>query len=187
MKVNRCDVEVLAGESAFEGKPMSPNEGAEPTQVGRLVRFRITTTDTLNHVFGLITWPAARPEVRSIERISGLDKYAQLEKNGRLSLVPVSADRWLAEVNAIKFNPQKGFGNLATISDEDLEDLLDCEPEAFFKSVGCLAYGTRSELLREEGKRKTRKAILVKAGDVESVAAMFAATRVMAIMFDRGA
>ncbi len=187
MKVNRCDVEVLDGESAFEGKPMSPDEGAEPTQVGRLVRFRITTTDTLNHVFGLITWPNARPEVRSIERIEGLEKYAQLEKNGRLSLVPIGANQWLAEVNAIKFNPQKGFGNLATISDEDLEDLIGSEPRAFFKSIGCIGYGTREELVADTGRRKLRKAILVKAGDIESVAAMFAATRVMAIMFDRGA
>ena len=166
---------------------MSLNEGAEPTQVGRLVRFRITTTDTLNHVFGLITWPAARPEVRSIERIAGLEKYAQLENNGRLSLVPVGEDKWLAEVNAIKFNPQKGYGNLATINDKDLSDLLDCEPEAFFKSVGCLAYGTREELIADTSNRKGRTAILVNAGDAASIAAMFAATRVMAIMFDRGA
>ncbi len=187
MKVNRCEVEILPGAFPFEGKPLSPAAGAESEQIGVLTKFRITTTDTLNHIFGLITWPAARPEVRSIERIAGLEKYAQLEKNGRLSLVPVGADKWLAEVNAIRFNPKKGFGNLAKIKDEELSDLLDCEPEAFFKSVGCLAYGTREELIADTSNRKGRTAILVKAGDAASIAAMFAATRVMAIMFDRGA
>jgi hypothetical protein len=79
-------------------------DGAAEEQLGFVQKFRIITTDDLDFIFGLVTWPSARPEVRAIELVEGLSKYERLVNAGRLSLIPVDQNQWLAEVNVMKFN-----------------------------------------------------------------------------------
>lgn len=185
MHVNRCTIETLDEEIQFEDKPMNPTEGAQPIQVGRLKRFRITTTDTLNFVFGLVEWPDARPEVRPIEMIDGLEKYKRLESAGRWSLIPQPDGSWLGEVNALRYNG-RDYQTLASVSEGELEDLVGESPDSFFARVGCLAYGTREEISSDESRTRGKRAVKVRAGDLKAIAAVFAATRVMAVMNDLG-
>lgn len=184
MKVNRCQIEILDGEFAYEGKPTDSPRDDKEVQVGKLRKFRVTTTDTLNHIFGLIEWPNARPEVRSIERIDGLEKYKRLEEAGRLTFIP-RGETWLADVRALRFNG-KPRPTLAGVSDLEIEELTGEKAEQFFKNIGCIAYGTRAQLVGDESPKRNQMAVVMKAGDLEAIAKLFTATRVMAIMFDLG-
>lgn len=184
--VNRCGVEILEGISTYLGKPVSPHEGAMPEQIGQLRKFRIETTDGLNFIFGLIEWPAARPEVSPIEMLDGLSKYERLEQAGRWSLIPLENGQWLGEINVMRYNDGKDRQTLAGPTDKELEELVGGDAREFFQSVGCIGYGTRTDLVGDTSRSRNKLAVLVKAGDVHALAACFAATRVMAVMFDLG-
>ena len=185
MKVNRCTIEFIDGEVAYEGRPTDSPREDKSVQVGKLRKFRVTTTDALNHIFGLIEWPGARPEVCSIEMISGLEKYERLEGAGRLTLIPQSNGTWLADVRALRYNG-RDHQTLAAVSEAELQELAGHEPGEFFKQIGCLGYGTRADLVGDDSRKRNQLALLVKAGDIQAIAGLFAATRVMAVMNDLG-
>jgi hypothetical protein len=185
MQVNRCSIEFIDGEVAYEGRPTDSNRGESTTQVGKLSKFRVTTTDTLNQIFGLIEWPAARPEVCCIEMIDGLEKYERLEDAGRLTLMPQANGTWLADVRAMRYNGRT-YQTLGSVSEEELEELTGQVPKDFFASIGCLGFGTREELVGDDSRKRNQLAVLVKAGDLQAIAGLFAATRVMAVMNDLG-
>jgi hypothetical protein len=185
MKINRAHIEFFEGSVPIEGKPTSANEGALEVQIGQAHKFRVTTTDDLNHIFALVTWPDARPEVRSIEFIDGLSKYKRLEGAGRWSLIPVNNDYWLGELNVMKFNT-KDYPTLCRASAEDLNLLAGRDAFALMLEHGVTKIGTREELIGDKSRQRNAPAVLFKAEDVRAAACAFALTRVMAIMFDLG-
>lgn len=185
MIVNRCTIEFIDGESAIVDKPMSVHKEAPPEQAGLVKKFRVTTTDDLDFVFGLVAWPQARPEVRSIEFVDGLSKYERLKGAGRLSFIEVGVDRWLGEINAMKVNT-KPYPTLCRPSAEELDYLAGGSFESLMHSHGVLKVGTREALVGDISRERNSPAILVKAGDVQAVSAAFAVTRVMAIMYELG-
>ncbi len=185
MQVNRCSIEFIDGEVAFEGRPADSSRGTNSMQEGRLRKFRVTTTDTLNQIFGLIEWPDARPEVCCIEMIEGLEKYERLEDAGRLTLMPQADGTWLADVRAMRYNG-RDYQTLGSVSEEELEELTGQAPEEFFAEIGCLGFGTREQLVGDDSRKRNQLAVLVNAGDLRAIAGLFVATRVMAVMNDLG-
>ena len=185
MQVNRCEVEIIEGVFPIADKPMSLLENAPAEQQGTMQKFRITTTDDLDHIFGLITWPQARPEVRSVEFVDGLSKYKRLEGAGRWSFIPLENGTWLGELNIMKFN-----GNdrptLCRPTTLELDQLAGGPMREALISYGALNFGTREELVGDTTRQRNSPAILVNAGDILPIAAAFAATRVMAIMYEVG-
>lgn len=185
MKVNRATVELIAGASPIADKPMHVYEGSPEEQAGSVQKFRIRTTDDLDFIFGLVTWPSARPEVRAIEMLEGLSKYERLVNAGRLSLIPVDQDRWLAEINVMKFNGRDRQTLNRPTSDE-LNYLAGGDAEKLLIDMGVKKIGTRELLVGDISTKRNALAVIVEAGDVKAVAATFALTRVMAVMFELG-
>lgn len=185
MKVNRCEIEFIDGAVPIMDKPMTPNKDAPVEETGSVLKFRITTTDDLDHVFGLVTWPDARPEVRSIEFVDGLTKYKRLEGAGRWSLIPLADGRWLAELNVMKFNG-KERPTLCRPSWSELDLLAGEDSADFFMRAGALGADTRERLIGDQTRQRNAPALLFKAGDIKAIAAAFAVTRVMAIMYEFG-
>lgn len=185
MKVNRATVELIAGSSPIADKPMHVNEGSPEEQAGSVQKFRIRTTDDLDFIFGLVTWPSARPEVRAIEMLEGLSKYERLVNAGRLSLIPVDQDHWLAEINVMKFNGRDRQTLNRPTSDE-LNFLAGGDAEKLLIDMGVIKIGTRELLVGDTSTKRNALAVIVEAGDVKAVAATFALTRVMAVMYELG-
>ncbi len=185
MQINRATIEIIGGSVSIQDSPMNPNDAAPEEQAGKVSKFRITTTDDLEMIFGLITWPQARPEVRAIEMVDGLSKYERLIKAGRLSLIPVDGGVWLAEMNVMKFN-DRNYQTLNRPTESELDYLAGANAYDLLTSCGAKKIGTREMLVGDTSRTRNALAVLFEANDTEAVAAMFTLTRIMAVMFELG-
>jgi hypothetical protein len=164
--------------------PLDPDDNSE--QKGSVSKFRITTTDDLDMVLGLVTWPAAKPEVRSIEFIDGLKKYERLSKAGRMGILPFDeAGYWVAELRAMKIatNP---WATLNAVTLEELSVMAQSDAASLLIENGALELGSRAELFGDNSRRKNYLAMKCKPGDTRAVAVAFALTRVLPVMHDFG-
>ncbi len=164
--------------------PLDPDDNSE--QKGSVSKFRITTTDDLDMVLGLVTWPAAKPEVRSIEFIDGLKKYERLSKAGRMGILPLDeAGYWVAELRAMKIatNP---WATLNAVNLEELSVMAQSDAASLLIENGALELGSRAELFGDNSRRKNYLAMKCKPGDTRAVAVAFALTRVLPVMHDFG-
>jgi hypothetical protein len=184
--IDKATIEFIDGPAPFFGKPASPDEGFDADQVGQVQKFRVTTLDTLNMVFGIVSWPNGRPEVRSIEMIDGLHKYQRLEKAGRWSFVPLETGSWVGELNVLKIGESKTYPTLHSSSIEELNGLARTDVVALLKSLGATAVGTREEIHGETSRQRNRLALIAQPGSKEAIAAAFTITRVLAVMNDLG-
>lgn len=185
MQINRCKIELIPGTFSLEDNPVSPDAGFSGPQLGSLQKFRVTTSDDLDHVFGLVTWPNARPEVRSVEFVDGLSKYKRLEGAGRWSLIPVGQGQWLGELNIMKYNG-KERPTLCRPTSDELNQLAGGDARALLLQTGALNFGTREALIGDQTRQRNSPSLLIREGDVKAIAAAFAVTRVMAIMYELG-
>lgn len=184
MKLGKAEIEFLALNQPYLGEPMSPNEHALKEQVGVISKFRVKTTDELDLVVGVITWPNALPEVKALEMVNGEEKYKRLLSAGRLSIMLPASGKWMGELRALRFNPASGKANLASISIEDLQRFSQQE---FIPSLSAHAQiGTRSELVNDVSMKANSQAFLCEANDVTACAIAYTATRVLPVMYDYG-
>lgn len=185
MKLGKSEITLLDLRKLFVERPMSPFDGAAEEQAGQITRFRVTTTDLLDAVFGIVEWPNAETEVRPVEVEAGESKYLRLKGSGRLSVMDHGHEQWFAELRAMKYNPESNKANLASIDKELLQTYSSLEFEALFaKHQGI--FGTRASLIADQGKRRNQLAFTCKKQNYEAVAIAFTATRILPIMFDYG-
>ena len=185
IQINRCVIEIFDEPVPYVEKPMHVNEGGLDEQLGSAHKFRVTTTDDLDQIFAVVTWPAARAEVRSLEFIEGVEKYERLTGAGRWSLIPIADNRWLGELNVMKFNT-KPYMTLNRPTVDELDYLAGEDFEALALTNGALAFGTRETLSGDTSRTRNAPAVIFQAGDTQAIAVCFAITRVMAVMYDLG-
>ncbi len=85
ISISKCEIELLPGSKSYTGKPTSDRDQATE-QTGKLSTFRVTSSDELNLVAGLVEWPAASPEVKPIDLLGGLQKHGSLDNRGSMTL-----------------------------------------------------------------------------------------------------
>ena len=186
MKIGKANIEFLGEAVPFAGKPMALHADAPEEQLGTVNKFRVTTTDQLDYVFGIVQWPNANPEVIFFEDVDGESKYEPLTHAGRLGILPSFGDFWLLELRAMKYNQEAKKTNLAGALIENLNTFVDGDAEHVLKEHGAIAIGTREQLVGETNKKRNQLAMTCKVGDIEPVAVAFTITRVLAIMKDYG-
>lgn len=185
--VGKAVIEFLEKDLPYFEKPMAPLDAEDDSeQTGSVSKFRITTTDDLDMVLGLVTWPAAKPEVRSIEFIDGLKKYERLSKAGRLGILPFDeAGFWIAELRAMKI-ATNAWATLNSVTLDELSIMAQSDAASLLLENGALELGTRAELFGDTSRRKNYLAMKCRAGDTKAVAVAFALTRVLPVMHDFG-
>jgi hypothetical protein len=184
MKIGKAEFEFLSLNQPYLGKPMSVVANGPAEQTGLISKFRVTTTDQLDLVAGVITWPNALPEVKALEMTKGEEKYERLVGSGRLSLLTDIDGKWLGQLRAMKFNPVSRKDNLASIT---LEQLQVFSQNEFLPAINARAkVGTRAELANETNKNAGSLAFLCDANDVTACAIAYTTTRVLAVMYDYG-
>ena len=186
MKIGKAELEFLGEAVPFAGKPMTLHNDAAEEQLGKVNKFRVTTTDQLDYVFGVVQWPNANPEVVFFEEIEGESKYESLTHAGRLGILPNFGDFWLLELRAMKYNQEAKKTNLAGAQSEHLDMFVDGNAAQVLKKHGALAIGTREQLVGETNKKRNQLAMTCEVGNIEAVAVAFTITRVLAIMMDYG-
>ena len=185
IQVDKANIELLGSQVAYFERPANPNTEAPSEQLGQVRKFRVTTLDTLNMVFGLVTWPEAQAEVRGLEFIDGLGKYERLLNAGKMMLLNGPSDTFVAELNVMKIG-SKDRANLHGSTLDELSFLASTDFEKLAQKHGAIAVGTRSALDGTQNRNANRLAVKVKKDGFEAIAVAFTVTRVLAIMNDLG-
>lgn len=184
--VGKAEIEFLELGVSFTEKPMSPHKGFEGVvQTGTAAKFRVTTTDDLDMVFGLVDWPNASLEVRHLETIDGLEKYKRLENAGRLGIGVFEDSFWYAELRAMKY-AAKDWATLNQVSIAELGEMLDGDADALLAGAGVLKIGLKADLVGDTSNRKNYLTFTCEVGNKTAVAVAYTLSRVLPIMHDFG-
>jgi hypothetical protein len=186
IEVGKAEIEFLESGGIFTEKPMSPHKGfnKEDEQTGRVSKFRVTTSDGLNMVFGLVYWPHANLEVRHLETINK-SKYERLEGAGRLGVAKSGDSLWLAELRAMKY-AAKERSTLNSVSLEELSSMVEEDAESLLIKHGALKLGTKGEIAADTSTRKNYLSFTCETGNETAIAVAYTVTRVLPIMHDFG-
>ena len=186
VKVGKAEIEFLESGGPFTEKPMSPHKGFDKAeeQTGSVSKFRVTTTDGLNMIFGLVYWPHANLEVRHLETIEK-SKYERLESAGKLGVAKFGDSLWLAELRALKY-AAKERPTLNSASFDELDSMLDADAMSLLNEHGALGLGTKAELVADTSTRKNNLSFTCETGNETAVAVAYTLTRVLPIMHDFG-
>jgi hypothetical protein len=185
ISVSKCEIEFLPGSKPYRGKPMANRkEGAE--QTGNLSTFRVTSSDELNLIVGLIEWERDDPEVGPIDLISGLQKHHELIRRGRMSIKVSRDGKWLVVLSVMKFSPVKEYFTLHGGVLEDIDSFLGHSFKEFLLGSGALRFGTRGEIDGDTSRTANQLAVVIEPGDIETLAIAYTVTRPLAVINDYG-
>jgi hypothetical protein len=185
ISISKCEVEFIPGSKPYRGKPIGDRKGGIE-QVGKLTTFRVTSSDELNLIVGLIEWDNAEPEVEPIDLIGGLQKHRELENRGRMSIKVTKDGNWLVVLSVMKFSPAKQYFTLHGGVIEDIDEYLGYSFKELLLASGALAFGTRAELDGDTSRTANQMAVLIKPGDLEALAVAYTVTRPLAVINDYG-
>jgi hypothetical protein len=184
ISVGKCEIEIFTEKKPYRGKPASDRDGVE--QLGSLRNFRVTSSDELNLMCGLIEWPNSMPEIKAIDLLSGLGKHNELKNRGGMSLVQAKDGNWLAAIRALKYNPLKKYFTLHGVSELELDDLLGYSLKDYLLDLGALRFGTRADIDSDSSRNKNQLAMVVSPGSIEPLAVAYTVTRALAVIKDFG-
>ena len=183
--VGKAQIEFLESNTPFREKPLADYRSGEPEKLGTVSKFRVTTTDDLNMVFGIVSWPKEASDVRWIETIDGLVKYKRLENAGRLSISGNGPSGRLVQLRAMKY-VEPGVANLKQVSLEELDEMLGSNSEELLRKHGALEIKTKAELVGDTSTHKNSLALTCEKENDQVIAVAFTLTRILPIMHDFG-
>ena len=160
------------------------NDGFE--QTGKLATFRVTSSDELNLIVGLIEWENDNPEVAPMDLISGLQKHNELVRRGRMSIKMSHDGKWLVVLSVMKYSPAKQYFTLHAGKLEDIDDYLGHNLKDVLMGSGALRFGTRAEIDGDTSKTANQLAVVIEPGDIETLAIAYTVTRPLAVINDYG-
>jgi len=185
ISVSRCEIEIIPGTKSYSGKPISSKD-ATATVLGELSTFRVTSSDELNLIVGLVKWPNNEPEVLPIDLIGGLQKHQELSRRGRMSLSLTSDGNWLAVLSVLKYSPTKDRFTLHDGHLDQIDDYLGHSFEELLMEVGALRVGSRRDIDGETSRSANQLAAVVSPGDLRTLAVAYTVTRPLAVINDFG-
>lgn len=181
-QIGKATFQELQKGVAYEGKPMGSNESA----VGNITTFKASTTDLSSVVFGVVSWPNGATEVVPVDVLKdSQEKYERLNRAGRMS-VDIVGNKWIVELNAMKFNHEQGKSNLAGATLVELSAFAEADIRDVLSQFGTAEIGTKEELFGETNRNRNRLALRCESGNTNLVAAAYVVTRVLAILKDFG-
>lgn len=185
ISVSKCEIEFLPGSKPYRGKPM-PDRGSPVEQTGKLTTFRVTSSDELNLIVGLIEWERDEPEVSPIDLICGLQKHNELVRRGRMSIKVSQDGNWLVVLSVMKYSPAKQYFTLHAGKLEEFDDYLGHSFKDLLMASGALRFGTRGEIDGDTSKTANQLAVVIEPGDIETLAIAYTVTRPLAVINDYG-
>jgi hypothetical protein len=184
ISVGKCEIEFFTEKKPYRGKPSGDRDGGE--QSGTLRNFRVTSSDELNLMCGLIEWPNFAPEISPIDLLSGLGKHDNLRNRGRMALDFDSEGNWVATIRALKYSAEKNYFTLHGVTEPELDELLGHNLRDFVIQLGALKFGTKAETLGDSSRSANQIAMVVPAGSLEPLAVAYTVTRALAVIKDFG-
>ena len=162
------------------------DRGSPVEQTGKLTTFRVTSSDELNLIVGLIEWERDEPEVSPIDLICGLQKHNELVRRGRMSIRLSQDGNWLVVLSVMKYSPAKQYFTLHAGKLEEFDDYLGHSFKDLLMASGALRFGTRGEIDGDTSKTANQLAVVIEPGDIETLAIAYTVTRPLAVINDYG-
>ncbi len=185
ISVGTCEIEILPGSKPYLGKPTSDKD-VTTEQLGQISTFRVTSSDELNLIVGLLEWPNASPEVRPVDLINGLQKHDALDGRGSMTLIVTEDGKWLAPLRALKYSQNKKYFTLHGATEEEIDNYLGFSFRASLLEAGAIRFGARGEIDGDKSRTASQLAVLVEPGDIQTLAIAYTATRPLAVINDFG-
>lgn len=185
ISISKCEIEFIPGIKPYLGNPMA-NRGSSANQTGELTTFRVTSSDELNMMVGLISWNDSDPEVTPIDILNGLEKHNELMRRGRMSIGRSKDGNWLVTLSVLKYSPSKDRFTLHGGHLNQIDEFLGQDFKALLLEVGALRVGSRREIDGETSKSAGDLAAVIKPGDIRTIAVAYAVTRPLAVINDFG-
>lgn len=185
ISVSKCEIEFIPGSKSYRGKPTADKD-VTVEQVGQLTTFRVTSSDELNLIAGVLEWPNASPEVRPIDLISGLQKHAALEGRGSMTLIVTEDGKWLAPLRVLKYSQNKRYFTLHGATEEEIDKYLGHSFRELLLEVGAIRFGKREEIDGDTSRTASQLAVVVEPGDIQTLAIAYTVTRPLAVINDLG-
>lgn len=188
IQVGLATIEWLELDQLWVNKPMGRGDYEIE---GVCDKFRVTTLDGLNMVFGIIRWPTHKPEVGYITHSSGESKYERLKQAGRLGIFDSTngnENQWSFELRAMKYGDAQARPTLKQVTLKDLDQLLEGQSALeILNQHGAKSLGKRIELApADAGNRPNELLVISDPKNNDLIAVAFTITRVLAIMKDFG-
>jgi hypothetical protein len=181
--VGHVTVQVVEGASEYVGKP----DQDTPEMTGSAQLAHLSTPDGLAMTMGVVTWPDRDgADVSMVDFETGPEPYRRLERAGTMNLKTIDG-LWVARVTAMKINGRSyPTGNRVTWGEVDwLAGGIDTT--ALLMSLGATHLGTYESVCPGAAARhKMDSGLSCPAGMVAPIAAIYALTRVEAIMQQLG-
>ena len=175
-EVGSVRVEINGVTSSFKDKPARDSE----EQIGQAALAELSTPDGFVGTLGVITWPGGTVDVRLVDFAQGGVEYERMKGAGTMNL-KVSGDKWVIRVRALKKNG-KDWPTLNRVSWVDMDWLLGADAQTFLKDHGALRFADYGDLTQAGPAQRGDLGMEVAAGNVDAIAALYAITRVLAIM-----
>lgn len=185
ISVSKCKIEFIPEEKTYRGKPMSMRDEANEI-VGQLTTFRVTSTDRLDLMTGLIRWPNGDNEIKPIELFHGLEKHQQLERKGQIDIQISRDGNWLVPLRTLRFNPDLRYFTLVNAPVSDIDEFLGESFENLLSSAGAKKFGTRQVIDGETNRNANQLAMVIEPGNIEALAFAYTVTRPLAVIMDYG-
>lgn len=185
ISISKCKIEFIPEEKTYSGKPISLRDEASEI-VGRLITFRVTSTDLLDLMVGLVRWPTGDNEIKPIELFNGLEKHQQLERKGLIDIKIARDGNWLVPLRTLKFNSEKRYFTLVNAPISDIDKFLGASFESLLSSAGAKKFGTRQVIDGETNRTANQLAMIIEPDNIEALAIAYTVTRPLAVIMDYG-
>lgn len=181
IQVGPVSIEITEGFQACRGKPMG---GEDELDGQRLLAYMRTPDGGDIHV-GYTKWSDGSANIAGLVKVSGPDVYERATKAGRMEVATDASGQISIRLQAFRYK-EPGHANLAFISWEELNKLLESSASKLLKSFGSIELGTAEEILGATNNKRNQLAMLCAPDNTEALFAAFALTRILPLMKNFG-
>jgi hypothetical protein len=181
VQVGPVSIEVTERFQSCRGKPMG---GEEELDGKRLLAYMRTPDGGDIHV-GFTKWADGLADVVGLVKVSGPDVYERLTKAGRMQVAATNTGHHSVRLQALRYK-EPGRANLASVTWDDLNKLLDSNASEILKSFGAIELGTAEEILNVTNRTRNQLAMVSPQGNHEALFAAYALTRILPLMKNFG-
>ena len=181
IQVGPVSIEINCNFQHCRGKPMGDDAEVDGK---RLLAYMRTPEGGDIHV-GFTEWANGKADVVGLVKVSGPDVYDRLTHAGRMQVAPTSSGENSVRLQALRYR-EPGKANLASITWDDLNTLLESSAAEMLKSFGAIELGTAEQILDVTNNTRNQLAMIFQHGHHEAAFAAYALTRILPLMKNYG-
>jgi hypothetical protein len=181
IRVGPVEVEISGDYQSCRGKPM----GEDVEVDGKRLLAYMRTPDGGDIHVGFNEWSNGKADLVGLIKVSGPDVYDRLTRAGRMQVASTISGDTSVRLQALRYK-EPGRANLASITWDDLNKLLESSASEMLKNFGAIDLGTAGDILGVTNNTRNQLAMTCAGDNHEPLFAAYALTRVLPLMKNYG-